>query len=99
MNTTPETEALNQTVSVRVTPSEKRAVKLVALLRDTTESEVMRRHTIEEIVAEADARRAAMHVSEHEAGHLLAGPTPQPNSPEFDEPKVLFEVDNRSNRS
>jgi hypothetical protein len=56
MTATPE-EPKDQNVTVRVTASEKRAVQLLALLRDTTESDVMRSMTIDRIVADADAER------------------------------------------
>lgn len=50
-------EPLNAQVAVRVTQSEKRAVQLLALLRDTTESEIMRSMTIGQIVADAETER------------------------------------------
>lgn len=52
-----ETEPLDNAVAVRVTASEKRAVQLLALLRDTTESHIMRSNTIEQIVADAESER------------------------------------------
>lgn len=56
---TPSAEPKNENVAVRVTASEKRAIQLLALLRDVTESELMRTMTIEQIVAEAETERAA----------------------------------------
>lgn len=50
-------EPRDQNVTVRVSASEKRAVQLIALLEDTTESEIMRSRTMPEIVSEAERRR------------------------------------------
>ena len=62
MTQTPEqsgVEPRNEAVAVRVTASEKRAVQLLALLRDKSESEIMRTLTMEEIVASPAAERSA----------------------------------------
>lgn len=45
-------------VTVAVTEREKRAVQFLALLEDTTESEIIRRYPLGSIVDIADARRA-----------------------------------------
>lgn len=50
-------EPRNETVAMKVTATEKRAIQLVAALRNTSESEVMRTLTVGQIVAEADALR------------------------------------------
>lgn len=48
-----------QRVGVMVTPEEKRAVQLVALLKEVTESDLLRDRSIEDIVAEAAEIRNA----------------------------------------
>lgn len=54
----PEIEPRTEQVTVRVTASEKKAVQLLALLRNTTESDVLRAQTLDQIVAEAEEQRA-----------------------------------------
>lgn len=57
------TEPKDQTVAVRCTATEKRAVQFLALALDSTESDVMRGWAMDEVVIEADRRRALMNGS------------------------------------
>lgn len=52
-------ESRTEQATMRVTPSEKRAIQLVALYRDVAEADVLRWGTIDQIVEEADRIRAA----------------------------------------
>ena len=61
MSATPGTaqESRTERVAITVTPSEKRAVRAVAAIRGTNESDLCRENTITEIVAEFERVRAA----------------------------------------
>ena len=53
-------EPRSERVTVAVTEREKRAVKLLALLDDTTETDVLRAYALNDIVRLADERRARL---------------------------------------
>lgn len=54
----PDQESRNEKVSIAVTASEKRAVRVVAGIRNTDESNLCRSTTIDEIVREFQQVRA-----------------------------------------
>ncbi len=54
-----QTEPKTEQLTLKVTEREKRAVQFLALLDDTTESEIVRRYLAPALNV-ADARRAAM---------------------------------------
>lgn len=60
--TTPE-ESRTEVVSLRCTPTEKRAVRGVAAFREVSESELLRDFRMDEIVAEWARLTAAMGAS------------------------------------
>lgn len=59
----PAAEPKDQTVSIRCTSSEKRSVQFLALALDIAESDVLRRYTLDEVLAEAGSRRARLEES------------------------------------
>jgi hypothetical protein len=59
----PVVEPKNETIAVRCTASEKRAVRFLSLATDATESDLLRDMTMAAIVADADRRRALMEPS------------------------------------
>lgn len=56
----PEPEPRNEVIGVRVTTAEKKAARLLAAALDTSESDLLRGRTVEQIVAEYDALRAKL---------------------------------------
>lgn len=52
-------ESRTERVAITVTPSEKRAVRAVAALRGTNESDLVRENSIADIVVEFERLRAA----------------------------------------
>lgn len=58
-DTTVEVESRTERVAIAVTPTEKRAVRAIAALRGTDESNLCRSSTIDDIVAEFERARGS----------------------------------------
>lgn len=56
----PQAEPKDKVIAVRCTATEKRAVQLLALVQETTESDLLRERAIADIVAEAESHRAKL---------------------------------------
>lgn len=56
----PQAEPKDKVVAVRCTATEKRAVQLLALVLESTESDLVRERSIADIVAEAESHRAKL---------------------------------------
>ena len=63
-NAAPAQESKSERAAVALTPSEKRAVRAVAALRGTDESNLIRTTTVAEIVAEFERRGGILPVAE-----------------------------------